>query len=169
MGKLLNTEQAIWDSLYEQSILNQDPADAKAYADEVMRYYRLGKQAERDEQRADKEATVAKLVAWIMIPLIVLVLAGSIAYGIWWMEANDYAGLDRKEVPSAANTAIQGWYGQNDLPSKLVYVGTEKGNYLGRRAWAASFRSGEGPVCAYVWSSNSNTDEQEWAVKEQAC
>ena len=166
MGK----SRELWSTVYEGAFINNDAATAKAYADDVVRYYDKGKLAEREQQRRDTRHTWVVAVSWFVGIVMVLAIIFAIVGGIYYVASNDYAGYDKKEVSGKAANAIQAWYGQNDIPDQITYVGAVHGDYLGRHAWMASYKTAAGPLCVYVWEpNNAEANDQGWALRERAC
>lgn len=60
-------------------------------------------------------------------------------------------------VPKHARAAVEGWYGQDNLPTRLTIVSQTRDKYLGTSAWKVTYTREDGPlICAFVWSTSTD-------------
>jgi hypothetical protein len=98
-------------------------------------------------------------LAWWGVSLFTLALVIS---GIWlvlWIDGNDYAGYDQKQVGQKASEKLEAWYGDNEMEklSSLQEIERKRSKLAGKEAWMLRYRQLDGKVLRiYIWETSAN-------------
>lgn len=163
MSKTKQTETGlIWSAVNDAAVLDgKDLDEARQLADDVVRRYQHTYEIERNVEIRRKMYSFAK-VLWSFVGIVVLVGALAVGgYSLWWMEDNDYAGMDQKYVYDEAAEVLDAYYGLNDRPGDLRATGREQGRFFGRAVWKVRYVGSEGDVCVFVWGNSPVIQEGE--------
>lgn len=151
-------ETKVWNSVYDSSTLDLGSPDlARNRADQVIELMRLGEKWRRGKRWDDFWAKLGPILGY---GVIVCVVVGGIFSAIYFpvtARSNDYAGIDPGRVQNRAGSMLFDWYGQDNRPPDLKYLGKEQSNIAGKRAWKVNYKDKTGKlVCAFVWGRHTD-------------